>query len=120
MLALLCRKRGFVPQPQLVRLVEEARSAAGAAGLVSGGEGDLVPSAGRRFGRDCLFRLAFGDEGFDALARRGQLLLVEMGSDVEDLLAGVLVATLGGEREPLVGFDQIAIDADAARIEDGE
>ena len=61
-----------------------------------------VPSAGRRLDGHSIVGLVLRNEGFDGLAHRGQLLLIEMSGNVEGLLAGILVAAPGREREPLV------------------
>src|SRR6188508_58322 len=64
----------------------------------------------RRVGRPRLHRKLGGDER----------LLVEASRYVVALLGGILVALLRGEREPLVGFGEVLIDADPAGIEDSE
>ncbi len=67
---------------------------------------------------DRRLRLRLGRPGLHRGLRRRQRLLVEPGADVVALLGGFPVALAGREREPLVGFGQVLLDADAAGIED--
>src|SRR5271170_2666003 len=53
-------------------------------------------------------------------ARLFERRVVETGGDLITLLNGVLVTLPGREEEPFVGFAEILLHADAARVEDGE
>src|ERR1700745_1717843 len=92
-----------------------------AGGLRPGGGGghDLVPAAGWRQGRSGLIGLMLGSESFGGAFCGLELLRLEPRGNIVTLLAGVLVAALGGEREPLVRLRHAAFDPDTARIEDG-
>ena len=84
------------------------------------GRRETVPAAGGHLDLGRGFRLRLGGPDLRRGARRHQRLLVEAAADVVALLAGVLVAIAGGQDEPLVGFRQVGLHADAARIKDCE
>src|SRR5262252_8120794 len=55
--------------------------------------------------------------GVDRMTQRRERALVERGRDLLALLCSLDVTALGSEREPLERLPEIALDADAARIE---
>ena len=79
-----------------------------------------VPTAGRCLDLEGCLRLRLGGPSLHRGLRRRQRLLIEPRAHVVALLGGFPVALAGREREPLVGFGQVLLHADAARIEDAE
>src|SRR5690348_1060448 len=85
-----------------------------------GGRSRGIPSGRGRLHLGRGFGLRLGGPGLDRSARGRQRRRVEARADVVALLGGFLVALAGRKREPLVGFGQILLDPDAARVEDAQ
>src|SRR5215210_7534224 len=79
-----------------------------------------VPAARRRLRVHRLIRRRIGRKGLNRELGGDERLLIEAARDILALLGGVLVALLRGEREPLVGFGEVLVDADAARVKNAE
>src|SRR5437868_7112249 len=86
-----------------------------------GGRGaDRIPPARWRLHKHGAFRLLLGDESLCCLQGGLQRALVEMGRQIVALARRFSVPLTSGEREPLVRFRQILLDADAARVKNGQ
>src|SRR5262245_23912903 len=80
----------------------------------------IVPAASGGRDVDGVVGLRLGGKGLDRELCGGQRLRVEAFGDVVALAAGVGIALRGREAEPLEGFGEVLVDADAAGIEDAE
>src|SRR5262245_54412137 len=80
----------------------------------------IVPTASGGRGVDGIVGLRLGGKGLDRELCGGQRLRVEAFGDVVALAAGVGIALRRREAEPLEGFGEVLVDADAAGIEDAE
>src|SRR5581483_6944603 len=85
-----------------------------------GVRGRGVPAAGGGRDVDGIVGLRLGGEGLDRELGRGERLGIEALGDIVALLRGVRVALGCREAEPLEGFGEVLLDADAAGIEDAE
>src|ERR1043166_2594970 len=92
---------------------------AGRSRLCRGG-GGAVPAAGRGLHVHRLLGRRVDREGLHRELGGDERLLVDARRNVVPLLGRVLVALVGGEREPLVGLGEVLFDADAAGIQDAE
>ena len=112
---LLCGKRGgkVEHRPGGRRLALDC-------GGMRRGRGRGIPSGRRSLDFDRGFRLRLGTPALNRLRRALERLRIETRSDVIPLLGRFDVAFARRQREPLVGFGQVLLDTDAARVEDGK
>src|SRR5262249_37622771 len=82
--------------------------------------GNLVPTAGRRFCGGRLIGLRHSRKSLRAQFGAVELLRVKSHGDLVALVSGILVAAFCRQREPFVGFSKVALNPDAASVQDRE
>src|SRR5438132_408379 len=80
----------------------------------------MVPATGRDLHVHGFLGRQVGGPGLHRKLRGDERLLVQARSDIVAFLGRVLIALLGRERKPLVGFREVLVDADAAGVKDAE
>src|ERR1700733_8910349 len=87
---------------------------------ISGRSRRRIPTARRSRDVDGIVGLGFSREGLDRELGRGQRLGIETLGNVVALATSVNIALRCGQAEPLEGFGEVLVNADAAGVENAE